>query len=91
MGIGALKSEPRVFYRPRRKKERQPRKNSRHVSSQGQLEGILASLTSLGLQGVTEGKVAEAVSELFPEGTNGIDDGDVIRAIYRHLRQSEVV
>lgn len=48
--------------------------------------GLVESLKSLGLAGVTAAQVDEAVAVLFPGGTTGVDEDTVLRTIYRHLR-----
>jgi hypothetical protein len=43
---------------------------------------LLASLQALGLTGVTAGHVADAVGVVFPNGTVGVDQGEVVRAVF---------
>jgi hypothetical protein len=47
---------------------------------------IVAGLHGLGLTSATGEQVAQAVAELFPQGTAGVDQGEVIRAVFLHLR-----
>lgn len=47
---------------------------------------VVAGLHALGLTSATGEQVADALAELFPHGTNGIDLGDVIRAVFLRLR-----
>jgi len=51
------------------------------------LPTLVADLKSLGLSTVTEDAATAALTELFPGGTDGVAEGDVIRAIYRRLRR----
>ncbi len=46
---------------------------------------LTEALKSLGLTGATEA-VGQALSELYPNGAQGIDQGEVIRAVFLHLR-----
>lgn len=46
---------------------------------------LVEALKSLGLT-VTGGDVHAAVCELYPNGTAGIDQGEVIRKVFLHLR-----
>jgi hypothetical protein len=46
---------------------------------------LLDGLKALGLV-ATAADVGVAVKELFPQGTAGIDGGEVIRAVFLHLR-----
>lgn len=47
---------------------------------------IVAGLHGLGLVTATDAQVADAVSDLFPQGTDRADPGHVIRAVFLHLR-----
>ena len=97
VGIGAVTGEPRVFYAPRRGEgtagsapPRRPRRSSSSGRrSQIDIGSIVAALGSLGMQGVQEDSVAQVVTDLFPGGTNGMQEGDVIRAVFRRLRQGQ--
>jgi hypothetical protein len=46
----------------------------------------MAGLHGLGLVTATTGQVADAVTELFPQGTEGTDSSHVLRVIFLHLR-----
>jgi hypothetical protein len=48
---------------------------------------LLAGLRSLGLS-PTPQQVEEAVATVYPKGFVGIDETDVLRAIFRHLKRS---
>lgn len=48
--------------------------------------GLIDSLTTLGLT-VTTAQVDSAVNEIFPQGTTGIDPGEVIKAVFLRLRR----
>lgn len=47
---------------------------------------IVDGLHGLGLATATAQQVADAVAELYPQGTTGADTGSVIRAVFLHLR-----
>ena len=47
---------------------------------------LLAALQALGLTGVTVGHVADAVVAVFPNGTAGMDEGEVVRAVFLRLK-----
>jgi hypothetical protein len=47
--------------------------------------GIVDGLKALGLVTVTTTQVAEAVGQIFPQGTGAVDPGEVIRAVFVHL------
>jgi hypothetical protein len=48
---------------------------------------LIDSLQALGLSSVTAVQVAAAIKETFPQGTEGVDEAEVIRAVYLHLRR----
>jgi hypothetical protein len=48
---------------------------------------ILEGLRGLGMVTATAARVAEAVGELFPQGTGTTDPAEVIRAVFLHLRR----
>ena len=99
VGIGVVSGEARVFYQPRRDRPSTdtagPRRSRRSLSpgrrSQNDIGSIVAALGSLGLQGVEEDVVAQIITDLFPEGTGNVENGDVIRAVFRRVRQQQSV
>ena len=89
-GIG-MNGEPRVFNRRHdgeQVEQRQSRSNGRQRQSSGPLGHLVASLRSLGIEAVSEEQVSQAVAELFPDGIGDCEQGNVIRAVFRHLRRS---
>jgi len=48
---------------------------------------IVDGLKALGLATVTTSQVGEAVRELFPKGTSGVEPGEVIRAVFVYLHR----
>ena len=50
---------------------------------------LLEALTALGLASVTSQQVDAAHRSCFPNGTSGIEEGQVIRALFVHLRQGQ--
>lgn len=98
VGIGAVTGEPRVFYRSRRQTAEsataaQPRRSRRAAGRERRTESptrsIVAAVRNLGIEGVDDDAVAQIMNDLFPAGTDGMAEGDIIRAVYRRLRQRE--
>ena len=94
-GLG-INGQPIKFYRRRGI----PASTQRHRITNGsngrrrarnQSSGVLASLVNdlkaLGLTSVTEDSAGVALTEMFPGGTAGVAEGDVIRAVFRRLRR----
>jgi len=46
---------------------------------------IIDGLKALGLVAVSTTQVAEAVAQLFPQGTSTVEPGEVIRAVFVHI------
>ena len=47
---------------------------------------LIAALNALGLAGVSAPRVADAVGEIFPNGTTGVDESEVVRAVFLRLK-----
>lgn len=65
---------------PDKAKKPKPTKDNRFAD-------ILDGLRGLGLVTATTAQVAKAVGELFPGGTGTTDPGEVIRAVFLHIRR----
>lgn len=81
-GIGADGSYM-LFYSPRKKVKTAKSKNSKKTNSIHQ--EFAETLESMGLD-CNEKDVSIALTELYPDGTDGIDQGLVIRELYRFLK-----
>jgi hypothetical protein len=81
-GIGN-NGQPVLFNRKRRKGPQKPRQNQQPVTEE-QAE-LIESLKSLGLTATSE-DVQAALRELFPNGPAGIEQGEVVRKVFLHLR-----
>jgi hypothetical protein len=55
-------------------------KNDQHAD-------LIDGIKGLGLVTVTAAQVAEAVKELYPQGIPGVAGGEVLRAVFLHLRR----
>lgn len=73
-----------LFYSPRKKENHSHSKKKKKVDPVIQELGEM--LESMGVKtAFTE--VQKALNELYPDGTEGIDQGLVARELYRHLKQ----
>jgi hypothetical protein len=50
---------------------------------------LIEALQALGLTGVTVAQVGAVVKELYPKGTAGVDQAEVIRNVFLHLRRKK--
>ncbi len=82
-GIG-LNGEIVLFNRPASKKPMRRRPSKQPAPSEH--ADLIESLRSLGLVATGEA-VGAAVATLFPAGTSGIAEGEVIRKVFLHLRK----
>ncbi len=48
---------------------------------------VVDGLKALGLVTVTTKQVAEAIGQLFPQGTEKVEPGEVVRAVFVHLHR----
>jgi hypothetical protein len=85
-GLG-FDGQPVVFNTKRKDRSRPTRKPVEQVPSGGRYDHLLNSLRALGLASVKEEQVDTALKTLFPDGADGQDQGQVIRALFLHLRQ----
>ncbi len=56
------------------------------VNGQAPHADLLDGLKALGLASVTAADVGAAVKTLFPQGTAGMDEGEVIKTVFLHLK-----
>ena len=54
----------------------------------GRHDGLIDALESLGLASVTHAQVVAALAELYPAGTSGVAEAEVIRAVFLRVRQN---
>jgi hypothetical protein len=50
---------------------------------------LMDGLNALGLTTATAAQVQKVTRELFPQGTEGIDQGQVLRAVFLHLKRQD--
>ena len=51
------------------------------------LSELLDGLNSLGLTTATGAQVEQVTKQLYPKGTEGMDQGEVLRAVFLHLKR----
>ena len=84
-----INGKPVLFYsngyppRPQKPKakSKSPRKKRRYV-------GLIDGLAALGLP-VKEERAAAAVKQLFPNGVDGKDEGEVLREVFLYLKRQD--
>jgi hypothetical protein len=84
-----IDGKPVIFYArrvgtaPPRPKATRPKSEPKGKDVSGLVDGVNA----LGLTTATASQVERATKELFPGGTGGIDRGEVLRAVFLHLKR----
>jgi hypothetical protein len=48
---------------------------------------LLEGVRSLGIASVTAADIAKALKEIFPNGVENQDDGEILRAVFLHLKR----
>ena len=88
IGIGH-NGHPVLFNRMRAngkpRKRGQPQRSDHGRPIHDEHADLIEALKSLGLTVATEA-VGKALSELYPNGAQDVDQGEVIRAVFLHLR-----
>ena len=67
-------------------KPKATKSKSNHKTASRHAE-IIDALRGLGLTTVNDAQVDEAIATVFPGGTNGIDQSEMIRGIFLHLQR----
>lgn len=78
-----------LFYSPRQQiKAAVPRRAVKKTSApvHDRHDGLLDGLRSLGLVTTTAVQMAKVIKELYPAGIDGVEQGEVLRALFLHLR-----
>jgi hypothetical protein len=81
-----------IFYERQQPRESVQRPGRRGTATHGSPPGDLRRrLEGLGLADLTDAQVEQALAACFPLGASSVAEGEVLRAVYRHLRRSEGV
>jgi hypothetical protein len=87
-----LNGRPVLFYAQRRPlavSTKPIRKTTTKKPDPSRHADLLDGLRALGLASVKAGKVDAAVKQLFPRGTHNRDAGEVIRAVFLHVKRQD--
>jgi len=60
-------------------KKQKPATNKRY-------EQMIKSLESLGLKDITDPQIGSAIGQCFPDGTQNVDEDEVLTSVFRHLK-----
>jgi hypothetical protein len=84
-----VNAEPVLFYARRR--AIQPAKRKKRAdplpARNKDIPALLDGLNVLGLTTATAAQVVKVTAELFPQGTNGMEQAEVLRAVFLHLKR----
>ena len=84
-----VNQKPILFYARRNPLAPAPPKSKAKAPApkKDQYPDLIEALQALGLVGVTAAQVGAAVKELFPQGTATVDQAEVVRTIFLHMRR----
>lgn len=83
-----IDGKPVLFYaRCRALMPSRPKKASKAEPKGKNIPALLDGLNSLGLTTATAAQIEAVTRELFPNGTDGADQGEVLRAVFLHIRR----
>ena len=76
-----INGKPILFYSARRPvtPKAKPKAGKKHAE-------LIEALCNLGLGGVTSDQADAAIKTCFPSGTTGVDQGEIIRAVFVFLK-----
>lgn len=63
----------------------------RTTTTNGSFATLKEGLIALGLAGLTDAKIKDAIKSAYPNGTTGVDEGEVLRSVFRVLRRQNAV
>ena len=47
---------------------------------------LIDDLENLGLEGICDTQIESAIKEIFPDGTENIDEGEILTSVFRHIK-----
>lgn len=86
-----VNGKPVLFYAARHPlgSQTKPIKKPKAKTTNGRHNDLIVALRNLGLESVSAGQVESAVKESFPGGVQSLDSGEVIRAVFLHLKRRD--
>jgi hypothetical protein len=84
-----INGEPVLFYARRRGIESAKRKKRADPppAKNKDIAALLDGLNALGLTTATAAQVLKVTEELFPQGTNGMDQAAILKAVFLHVKR----
>jgi predicted DNA-binding transcriptional regulator AlpA len=80
-----IDGKPILFYA--RRTGTAPPKPRKAPATTPQHADLLEGVRSLGIASVTAADIAKAMKEVFPSGVENQDDGEILRAVFLHLKR----
>ncbi len=86
-----IDGKPILFYAPRNSiSAPQPKRRSKpKAASSNQHDDIIEGVRALGLTAATAAQVEQSLTESFPNGTVGVDPGEVIRSVFLSIKRQD--
>jgi len=79
--------KPVLFYAPRHSVPTTPRRVPKPKATASPHADIIDGVRALGIATVTPAHVEQAIRESFPNGTDGVDPGEIIRKVFLSVRR----
>ena len=76
-----------LFYNFDRSSTSSPKNNSPKKENKKKYTDIIEGLSCLGLTNIKVSQVEEAIKKSFPNGTEDVDEGEVLRAVFCLIKE----
>jgi hypothetical protein len=86
-----IDGKPILFYAHRSPAPAKARPIKIAPKSNRDISGLVEGLNALGLTTTTAAQIEKVTKELFPNGTGGIIQSEVLRAVFLHLKRNNSV
>ena len=81
-----------MFYASRNKtinpinRDNVERQITENKNTENKYSDLIDDLENLGLEDIYETKIESAVKEIFPDGTENIDEDEILTSVFRHIK-----
>ena len=85
-----IDGRPVLFYcNGHRARDPKPIRKPRPSPKRSEFGWIVEGLAALGLPAVSDHQVGVAIKQLYPRGIDGLDQGEILRAVFLHLKRQD--
>ena len=69
-------------------KKRQKIDNGKNTPITIGFDEMKSDLESLGLKSISSSQIRKAIDDCFPDGTDGVDEGDIVRQVFLSIKRA---